>query len=120
MNSIDKFSCTIEDGTEVAERSKKDTIIVMLIVLIITVLLSNIIIYQIMNAKMNALVKKSEQEQYTRYSRLIQDEILAAKTDVLFSKSELTKQIDILESKYYFLESMMSNAERRGYLVIQK
>lgn len=119
MISDDDFEISIDDSYW-DKRSKKDNLIVMLGILVVTVLLSNIIVYQIMNTKLIELVQKSEQVQYNRYSKLIQDEVLAAKTDMLQGRSEIIKQMDILESKYYFLEGLVADAERTGYLIIQK
>ena len=100
--------------------SHRVNLLITILIFTIIMVISNIVVYNIATANVKTSIKASEKRQKEFARKYVEEQIFNAKVDILKGRSDITKHLNHLDSKYNFLENMIYSTGRTGYIVIEK
>lgn len=96
------------------DTSPRDNTLIVGIVFAFIVLISNAITYQIVTAHTTRAILASERRMNTVTRDIVANQLATSRAELVRNWEYTNAQVDMLESKYYNLETLLTSAERRG------
>lgn len=96
------------------DTSSRDNMLIIGIVFAFVVLVSNAITYQIVVAHTSRAIAASEKKLKTETKDIVANQLAMERAELVRNWEYTNAQMDMLESKYYNLETLLTSAARRG------
>lgn len=94
--------------------SSRDNMVLIGLLFTFIVLVSNIITYQVVTANTTRAIIASERKMKTEARGIVEHQLAMSRAELVRNWEYTIAQVDMLESKYYNLETLLTSAERRG------